>query len=246
MQTFKLTLEYEGTRYRGWQIQTNARTVQGELASAARDFFQTKIDIGGAGRTDAGVHALAQVAHLRVTDGDENLTPRKIQFGLNDRLPHDINILRIENAANDFHARHDAISRQYLYRISTRRNAFAKTLVWWVKDDLNVSKMSQAAKLVVGKHDFRSYCDQEDKEPTIVVVKDAAVTIVGDEIHFRISASHFLWKMVRRIVGVLVEVGRGKYQPEAVNTFLNKKSEIPAKLTAPPSGLYLQKILYKK
>ena len=132
MHTWKLEIEYEGTRYRGWQMQHNAKTVQGELMEASRKLFSSKVDIHGAGRTDAGVHALHQIAHLKVADLKTNLTPRQIQFGFNDVLPHDINILSVRNAAENFHARHDAVARYYLYQISTRRTAFGKSLVWWI------------------------------------------------------------------------------------------------------------------
>ena len=132
MQTWKLEIEYAGTRYRGWQKQQNARSVQEEIENAARFVFQTtKIEVGGAGRTDAGVHALDQVAHLRLfIETPEDLTPRRLQIALNDKLPHDIGILRLSNAPRNFHARHDAVSRFYLYQISTRRTAFGKDFVW--------------------------------------------------------------------------------------------------------------------
>ena len=129
MPTWKLELEYEGTRYRGWQIQHNAKTIQGELQDVARELFAGKFELFGAGRTDAGVHALRQVAHLKVPELRANITPTQIQHGFNDLLPHDINILKVSNAPDSFHARHDALARYYIYRISTRRHAFAKSLV---------------------------------------------------------------------------------------------------------------------
>src|SRR4028119_1065419 len=113
MPTWKLEIEYEGTRYRGWQIQHNAKTVQGELVAAARELFSAKVEIGGSGRTDAGVHAVRQIAHLKVPELKANVTPAKIQFAFNDLLPHDINVIRVQNAADNFHARHDAVSRYY-------------------------------------------------------------------------------------------------------------------------------------
>ncbi|MCA1638469.1 MAG: tRNA pseudouridine(38-40) synthase TruA, partial [Acidobacteria bacterium] len=113
MPTWKLEIEYEGTRYRGWQIQHNAETVQGKLQVAAYQLFSGHVEIGGAGRTDAGVHARQQIAHLRVSDLKTNVTPRQIQHGFNDLLPHDINIVKVQNAAENFHARHDALQRYY-------------------------------------------------------------------------------------------------------------------------------------
>ncbi|HEX6278906.1 MAG TPA: tRNA pseudouridine(38-40) synthase TruA [Pyrinomonadaceae bacterium] len=247
MPTWKLELEYEGTRYRGWQIQHNAKTLQGELQDVARELFAGKFELFGAGRTDAGVHALRQVAHLKVPELRANITPTQIQHGFNDLLPHDINILRVSNAPDTFHARHDAVARYYLYRISTRRNAFAKSLVWWIKDRLDVRVMAEATELLAGKHDFVSFCELEEgkKQSTIVKVDHAEIFTDGDLICFRIGASHFLWKMVRRIVGMLAEVGRGNASVDDFERLLKFKSEGAAKHTAPPSGLFLEKVLYR-
>ncbi|MEO7673084.1 MAG: tRNA pseudouridine(38-40) synthase TruA [Pyrinomonadaceae bacterium] len=246
MPTWKLELEYEGTRYRGWQMQHNAKSIQGELQDVARQLFAGKFEIYGAGRTDAGVHAIQQFAHLRVPEVTANVTPRQIQHGFNDLLPHDINILKVTNAPDDFHARHDAVYRQYLYKISRRRTAFAKSLVWWIKDDLDAKAMAEAAKLLIGKHDFRSFCEVEDgkRQSTLVKVERAEVFIDGDLVCFRIGASHFLWKMVRRIVGMLVEVGRGNLTFDGFERLLKFESDATAKFTAPPSGLFLEQVLY--
>ena len=246
MPTWKLELEYEGTRYRGWQIQHNVKTIQGEMQDAARQLFVGKFEIFGSGRTDAGVHALRQVAHLKVPELRANVTPRQIQLGFNDVLPHDINVLRVSNASDDFHARHDAVSRYYLYQISTRRTAFGKSLVWWIKDRLDARAMSEAAGVLVGKHDFISFCelDEDKKQSTIVKVQHSEIFTDGDLICFRIGASHFLWKMVRRIVGMLAEVGRGNQSVNDFERLLRFRSDAAAKFTAPPSGLYLEKVLY--
>jgi tRNA pseudouridine38-40 synthase len=246
MQSFKLEIEYEGTRYRGWQMQKNARTVQGEIIKAAEDIFQTRVEIGGAGRTDAGVHAFQQIAHLRVREAKKDYKPAQLLFALNDRLPHDINILKVMSTSNDFHARHDAVARQYLYQISTRRTAFAKNHVWWIKDRLNLKAMETATNLIAGKHDFRSFCEIEDeKDSTVVVINSTQFLTRGTMIYFRINASHFLWKMVRRLVGTLAEVGRGRFSVPDFENFLNTPTDTLAKYTAPPSGLFLEKIFYR-
>ena len=148
MPTWKLTIEYKGTRYLGWQEQKQGRTVQGALRDAAEDYFGEKVDLGGSGRTDAGVHALAQVAHLRAV---KKRSTEPIQAALNERLPADIHVLKVESVAERFHARHSAIARQYLYQISTRRTAFAKDYVWWVKSRLDLARMEQCAQAFVGK-----------------------------------------------------------------------------------------------
>jgi tRNA pseudouridine38-40 synthase len=246
MPTWKLELEYEGTRYRGWQMQHNAKTVQGEMHDAARQLFAGKFEIYGSGRTDAGVHALRQIAHLKVSELKANITPKQIQYGFNDLLPHDINIIKVSNTSDGFHARHDAVARYYLYQISTRRTAMAKNFVWWIKGDLDAASMAEAAKMLVGKHDFRSFCEMEEgkKQSTLVKVERAEVFTDGDLICFRIGASHFLWKMVRRIVGMLAEVGRGNLTYDGFERLLKFESGAAPKFTAPPSGLFLEKVLY--
>jgi tRNA pseudouridine38-40 synthase len=246
MPNWKLEIEYEGTRYRGWQIQHNAKTIQGELYNAARGLFAGKVQIGGAGRTDAGVHAIGQIAHLKVSELRADVRPKQIQYGFNDLLPHDINILKVRNAPDNFHARHDAVARQYLYQISTRRTAFAKNFVWWVKDELDVAKMQSAAGMLIGRHDFESFSqrDETKKQSTIINIEHAEIFLDADLICFRIKASHFLWKMVRRIVGMLAEVGRGNLADTAFQRMLKYPTNAPAKFTAPPSGLFLEKIHY--
>jgi tRNA pseudouridine38-40 synthase len=238
-----LVLEYAGTRYSGWQIQQNARTVQGELARVVGDVTgQKEFEIYGSGRTDAGVHALAQVAHLDVINA---LPIETLRRRLNDALPSDINILGIELARGRFHARHDAVARSYVYQISRRRTAFAKHFVWWVREDLNLERMRQAAAHFSGMKDFRSFTDDnpEDKS-TRVAVERIEIAEEGHLILVRVEGSHFLWKMVRRIVGVLVEVGRGGVTPQQAERFLHEDSGVPAKLTAPASGLFLERVYY--
>lgn len=244
MPTWKLTIEYDGTRYHGWQSQKNAdRTVQGALVRAADELFGAEVSLGGAGRTDAGVHALAQVAHLKAARA---MPPLEIERGLNDRLPFDIHVLSVEPAAATFHARHDAAARSYVYRISRRRTAFDKRLVWWVKDRLDVAAMRDAAASLPGRHDFASFCENaEGQESTVVEVDSAAIADAGGEIRFTIAASHFLWKMVRRIVGALVEVGRGHLSPQDFRKLVDHpRPGATAAWTAPPSGLFLEKVVY--
>lgn len=244
MARFKLTIEYEGTRFSGWQIQKNSRTVQGELSEAIRTVFKTtSFEFFGSGRTDAGVHALNQVAHL---DVKTMLAPEIIRMKLNDELPADINILEVEKAPSLFHARHEAIARSYLYQISRRRTALGRRFVWWVKDPLDISKMQSAAEMFVGLKNFRSFtADDPEEKSTKVHVNSIDVQPSGDLILIRIVGSHFIWKMVRQIIGVLVEVGRNKISLNDVENFLHTPSDEPAKLTAPPSGLFLERVYYK-
>jgi len=246
MTTWKLTIEYDGTRYYGWQEQKNVRTVAGELRGAAEDFFGAPVDIAGAGRTDAGVHAIEQVAALRA---QRRQKPGALLRELNDRLPPDINVLRVDEARPDFDPRRHAVSRYYLYQISMRRTAFAKRFVWWVKDPLDHSAMREAAMVLRGRHDFVRFCDKRaDETSTIVVVNSIQIGVDGDLLLFRIGASHFLWKMVRRIVGALVEVGRGEIGVREFSGLVDGSRTTTrfdvAAHTAPPSGLFLESVLY--
>jgi tRNA pseudouridine38-40 synthase len=240
----KLTIEYAGTRYSGWQIQKNARTVQGEIEYALREGADVRrFELYGSGRTDAGVHALAQVAHL---DLDTTLPPETLRRRINDALPSDINVLRIDRVRHRFHARHDAVSRSYLYQIARRRTAFGKAFVWWVKDDLDVAAMRRAAAGFVGMHDFRSFSDDDpDEKSTRVLLETCDIHERGDALVVHIEGSHFLWKMVRRIVGVLAEVGRGGMTVDEAGALLTQPSRLPAKLTAPASGLFLARVYYE-
>ncbi len=242
MPTYRLTIEYEGTRYSGWQAQGNTqKTIQGHLSKAAHSVFG-EVDIGGAGRTDAGVHASGQVAHLRIRSEAD---PLQITRKINDLLPHDIHLLGAKRAADNFHARHDAVSRMYLYQIATRRTAFAKSFVWWIKDRLDVAAMTRAAAAVAGRHDFTAFTDKRlaPTESRLVVVDSFHIAVDEDVILLRIAASHFLWKMVRKLVAFLAEVGRGTIAPDSLAPMLNPTAD-PFSPTAPPSGLFLEAITY--
>jgi tRNA pseudouridine38-40 synthase len=238
----KLTIEYAGTRYSGWQAQKNARTIQGELEAAIRETGARTFELYGSGRTDAGVHALAQVAHL---DIESALPPETLRRRINENLPSDINVLRVERVRQRFHARHDAIARSYLYQIARRRTAFGKAYVWWVKDELDIDAMRRAAAHFVGMHDFQSFSDDDPGEKsTHVLVEALDVDMHGDLILVHIEGSHFLWKMVRRVVGILVEVGRGGLTADAAAALMEHPSTLPARLTAPASGLFLEHVYY--
>lgn len=244
MTRFKIQLEYEGTRYSGWQVQKNARTVQGELLNAAKKVFNTNsVEFYGSGRTDAGVHALMQVAHL---DVQTMLAPEIIRMKLNDELPADINIIEVEKAPKHFHARHDAVGRSYLYQVCRRRTAFGKRYVWWIKDQLDFERMLEASRLFVGMKNLASFtADDPEGKSMKVLIEDIEMKEAGDLILIRIYGSHFLWKLVRQIVGVIVEVGRNKLSIEKVKHFLKVQSDEPAKFTAPPSGLFLEYVTYE-
>jgi tRNA pseudouridine38-40 synthase len=243
--------------------------VQGDLIAAVQDLFHVDLsraeaDIQGAGRTDAGVHALGQVAHLKLRT-PTRLAPEQILRELNGRLPSSIAVVELVSAPPRFHARHDAVSRAYFYQISTRKTALAKRYVWWVKERLEVEPMRKAAALLAGRHDFAAFRAPDPSKPgesTIVVVDSAEIGTAGsadgvsDEhlIVFRIEASHFLWKMVRRLAGTLVKIGKGDVTVEQFRALLDpgrlaKPQILPPGLdiaawTAPASGLFLEAVKY--
>ena len=249
MTTFKIILEYDGTRYSGWQEQKNARTVMGEIRAAAQQVFGGAFEMQGAGRTDAGVHALGQVMHIKVASEIRH-SPDVIRRRLNDLLPADIAILSLDRAPRNFHARHDALARVYLYQISRRKQAFIKKYVWWVKDELDIEQMSKAASMLVGRHDFLCFRASDPSRPgesTIVEIEAAAIEAEQDIIQFRIAGSHFLWRMVRRVVGALVKVGKGEISVEDFGKLLDGRCDAAldvAAWTAPAAGLFLEEIRY--
>jgi tRNA pseudouridine38-40 synthase len=249
MITLKILLEYDGTRYSGWQEQKNARTVMGEIRNAAREVLGPDLDMQGAGRTDAGVHAFAQVMHIKVARPVKH-RPEVMQRRLNDLLPADIAILDLQPANRNFHARHDARSRVYMYQISKRKQAFLKRYVWWIKEDLDIQRMKRAASLLAGRHDFvcfRAADAARPEESTIVEIENAAIEGEEDIIRIRIEASHFLWRMVRRIIGVLVKVGKKEVTIEEFQRLIDGKGDPHldvAGWTAPASGLFLEEIRY--
>jgi tRNA pseudouridine38-40 synthase len=243
MARFRLLIEYEGSRYHGWQYNTGVRTIQGEMLSACQQHFNTKkVELYGAGRTDSGVHALGQVAHLVVPT---QMPPETLKERLNALLPYDIHILDAVSCDSRFHARHSALARSYVYVISRRRSAFGKRYVWWVKEDLSVADMQEATALFRGFHDFASFgAKSGEDESTLAEIIHIKVHESGNLILLHIIGSHFLWMMVRRMAGVLVHCGKGKLTLPEVKSFLEQHSERPSQLAAPPSGLYLEHVYY--
>jgi tRNA pseudouridine38-40 synthase len=244
---FKLTIEYAGTRYSGWQIQKNARTIQGEIDRAVnvvtgrRDF-----ELYGSGRTDAGVHAIGQVAHLDVA---ATIAPDRLRERLNDELPSDISIREAARVSHRFHARHDAVARRYVYQLSRRRTALFKPYVWWVKDTLEVAAMRRAAAALTGLRDFAAFAESDARpdapaRSTRVLLERLDLVEDGDLVLVAVEGSHFLWKMVRRLVGVLAAVGRGELEETVMAQLLAGPSPLPARLTAPAAGLFLARVYY--
>jgi tRNA pseudouridine38-40 synthase len=253
MKTWKVTLEFDGTRYHGWQEQRNARSVMGALREVIEPSLGASVELMGAGRTDSGVHALGQVMHVKLHPNDRrsSFPPNaKLQRDWNDRLPSDIAILAIEDAHPRFHARHDATARSYIYQIATRKSAFLKRHVWWIKDPLNLAAIQHATQLLPGKHDFVRFAAKDPSRPnesTLVVLHAAEASHQDDLLTIRLEASHFLWRMVRRIVGVLVKIGAGEVTPQQFEQLLQGRGTPDldvAAWTAPASGLFLESVTY--
>jgi len=239
---FKLILEFDGSRYSGWQKQDDAVTLQGTLLDAAEKMFGGQVDVQGSGRTDAGVHALHYAAHLEaLTD----LSPQDIQKKLNAALPQDIVIRACKRAGPRFHARLNCIGRSYCYQVARQKTALARNHVWQVTAAVDMVRMREAAALLVGMHDFSSFTDRQvvKKKSPLVMINQCQVVTAGDLILFRIVGSHFLWKMVRRIVGVLMAVGKGELKVADLRRFL-KEPVLLTQYTAPAQGLFFERAFY--
>ncbi len=245
--TYRLVVEYEGTRYSGWQEQKNARTVAGTLLAAFAEAGSEVLDLGGAGRTDAGVHALAQVAHLKLGRAVE---PAQLLARVTERLPADVNVLSIERAPPRFHARHDAESRSYVYQLVRGRSAFAKAFAWSTASELDLAAMRAAQAMLVGERDFAPF-GQETPAQTKTTVRMRGVEMIehGAMVVVRFEASHFLWRMVRRMTGALVKVGTRAITVDDFAAIVaggapHARVGTVAEWTAPATGLFLERVRY--
>jgi tRNA pseudouridine38-40 synthase len=245
MPRYKLTLEYDGGPFVGWQRQDNGPSVQAALEAAAEALDGAPVEVSGAGRTDAGVHALGQVAHL---DLHKDLRADTVRDALNHHLrPHPIAIVDATEAAPDFHARFDAIARTYLYRIVDRRPPLTLDLgrAWRTPQALDADAMHAAARHLVGKHDFTTFRDALCQADSPVKTLDSiGVSRVGAEVQVLCRARSFLHRQVRSMVGSLVEVGRGRWATGEIAKILAAKDRAACGPVAPPDGLYLVKVEY--
>jgi len=242
---YRLTIEYDGSSYAGWQRQDGVPSVQQALEEAAAAIDEAPVVVTGAGRTDAGVHALGQVAHL---DLAKSLRADKVRDAMNAHLrPHPIAVLEASDAAPDFHARFDATSRSYLYRIVNRRADLAldRNRAWRVPVALDADAMHQAAQALVGRHDFSTFRDSQCQADTPVkTLTSIAVERHGETIDVRTTARSFLHRQVRSMVGSLVEVGRGRETPAWIAEILAAADRTRCGPVAPPDGLYLASVAY--
>jgi len=245
VRTLKLTIQYLGTHYRGWQIQPEGPTVQGSLERALEKFLQVPVRVAGAGRTDRGVHARGQVASLTTV----SLIPtRGILLGVNGLLPADIRLMSVEDAPLGFHARHHAVSKDYAYRFSTAPilSPFLAPTVHSVRGTLQIASMAEAASHFLGNQDLCAFCGPEGRQKNTRRVVTVSRLIEEDEgvWSYRVSANGFLQHLVRTIVGTLLEVGKGRLEAAAIPAILASKDRRRAGATASPVGLMLERVHY--
>lgn len=244
MRRVKLTIAYDGTNYCGWQIQPNGITIEEVVNKALSKLTGENIVVIGASRTDSGVHAMGNVA---VFDTNTTIPPERIAMAVNRILPDDIVVVKSEEVPLDFHPRYCDCEKTYEYHIVNIRISIpTKRLTnYFVSYELNIEKMREGASYLVGEHDFASFCNiKTDVESTVRTVKELEVLKNGNEITIRISGNGFLYNMVRIIVGTLIRVGRGFYEPKQVKEILEAKNRKAAGVTAPPHGLMLMEIRY--
>jgi tRNA pseudouridine38-40 synthase len=245
MPRYKLTIEYDGTPYVGWQAQDNGVSVQGVLAAAVAAFAGERVTIGAAGRTDAGVHALGQVAHVDLAkDWDTETVRDAINFHLR---PQPVAVLAAERAAPDFDARFSAVKRHYLYRIANRRAdlTLEQNRAWRVPRPLDAAAMHAAAQRLIGRHDFTTFRSTECQAKSPVKTLDRLdVARDGDEIRIAAAARSFLQHQVRSMVGSLIHVGEGKWRANDLAAALAARDRSACGQVAPPHGLYLVRVDY--
>lgn len=261
MKNVKLTIQYDGTCFSGWQKQKNQRTVQGELERVLSVLCSQKIEISGTSRTDAGVHACAQVANFK---GIFSIPVENIKKAANGLLPRDIAILKAEEAADDFHARFSAIGKKYCYKIenSIDGSVFLKNYCCHVSKELNIHAMREAAANIVGTHDFKAFMSSSGNEPASTVRTVYGIKFneyngnkaeigcgLGSSakiIEIEVAGNGFLYNMVRIIAGTLIDAGTGKIKPSDIPEIIQSKERKNAGHTAPASGLYLKEIYFEE
>jgi tRNA pseudouridine38-40 synthase len=246
MPRYKIEIEYDGTDYSGWQRQPDQITIQEVIEQSLLKSFNQKVEIYGSGRTDAGVHAIAQIAHF---DLDVRLDSFQMMMAINQGIPHKdcVSIVNCEIVDEDFHSRFHAKMRFYNYKICNRKACLAleKKRMWHVPQNLDLDKMKQASKYLLGQRDFSCFRDSEgqDKNP-IRTINDIKIDRLNDVINFEVSAKSFLHHMVRNIVGTLYFVGKDKIKAEDVKTILESRDRTKSGPNAPAWGLYFTKVEY--
>ena len=244
MRNFKLTISYDGSRYYGWERQPGKDTIQGKLESVLSRMCDAEVNVIGAGRTDAGVHARAMVANAYM---DTEKSPAEIRNYMNRYLPDDICVSEVREAADRFHARYRAVGKLYTYTcyVGETKPVFNRKYVTVLDYQPDVAAMRQAAEYLQGEHDYRSFCSNPQmKKSTVRIVDAIEIVRRKDYLYFNFHGTGFLQNMVRILVGTLLEVGQGKRTPESVRDVLLAKDRRLAGFTAPPHGLSLMRVDY--
>ena len=245
MRNIKLTIEYDGKDFNGWQKQPNKLNIQGEIERSIKDITGEDVDLIASGITDAGVHALGQVANFKT---DSNIPVEKIPIALNTKLKRSIRILAAEEVDERFHSRYNCKKKTYKYVINNSANGTAiyRNLEYNFSQELNVDKMNEAVKYFIGEHDFKGFkASGTSSKSSVRTIYDAKVYKNGDRVNIELTGNGFLYNMVRIISGTLIDVGIGKILPEEVPDIINSKERTKAGKTLPPNGLYLIKVEYE-
>ncbi len=242
--TFRLLVEYDGSQFMGWQVQPGMRTVQGVLEEVLARVLAEPVRISGAGRTDRGVHALGQVASFQTSSGRSE---EEMQGAFSAWLPPDIVVREVSRAPEGFHARHSAVRRRYRYVLGLERTALDRDRCWFVRDPLGIGRMRKAARDLLGEHDFSEFTvARSAQENNRVMVYEAQFRRRGNRLVFEIEGNRFLRRMVRAVVGALVDVGRGRLDTDVVSLGLCSDEAMPPFAVAPAQGLYLVSVTYER
>lgn len=246
----KLTIAYDGRNYAGWQVQKTGIGVQQKIEEVLARYFPSKPQLLSSSRTDAGVHAVGMVAHLEIPQAEFKMSPRKLILALNAYLPEDIRVMSVIRCPTDFHARYDALKKQYRYLVwnHSAMNPLLRFTAWHVPLPLDLKAMRAAARLFLGKHDFRSFAAAHPwmPETTVRTISRCDIRRNGPLLTFVIEADGFLYKMCRGIVGTLVQLGRSKFTAADVKAMLAAKKRAAAGMNAPAHGLVLWKVYYAR
>lgn len=244
MKRVLLTLSYDGTDYHGWQVQKNGITIQETVQNGILKVLGKPTDLSGCSRTDAGVHANMFCCHL---DCDDNIPESAFIRGLNSVLPNDIAVVDCKQVADDFHARYNAKGKTYIYHIynSSKKDPFRERFAWRIERELNIDKMNEFCEHLVGTHDFYGFSSSgRTVEDTVRTVTECNVIKTGDDITLKITGNGFLYNMVRIITGTAVDVSSGRISPDVPDLIFSEKKRELAGVTAPPQGLFLEKVYY--
>ncbi|MGB3159855.1 MAG: tRNA pseudouridine(38-40) synthase TruA [Carnobacterium sp.] len=245
MKNIKMTVEYDGGRYQGWQrLGDSDKTIQGKIENILSEMTKTKIEIVGAGRTDAGTHAKGQIANFKTTSDMDFVAMRDY---LNTYIPRDIVVKKLEEVPERFHARYNATGKKYSYFVwnNTVPSAFERSYSYHYPEQLAIDKMNEACSKLIGTHDFIGFSSlKKSKKSTVRTINEISIDREGDLLHFTFSGDGFLYKMIRIIMGTLLEIGAGTMKPEDIDAIFKSGIRSDAGMTVPSQGLFLDEVYY--